>query len=244
MKSKYEIEKVKWNTKTQLVTNSAKLVIRDTYEKKFSEQNALRPIYDFLKPMSRSNNNIRILDMGCGEGWASCLLSQKFHSVYSYDISFNRIRVLRQRMEFNQMTNIFPFVGDAEFLPFPDHFFDVVFGYAVLHHLDLEPVMKEISRVLKPGGRGVFSEPYGHNPAVQLFRYIKHNFVEKHKGTDHPLKNSDKHFFTKYFNNVQFMGSTLFRDKFSFFRPLERKLLTFKAMQNMANYVTILVEKN
>lgn len=47
--------------------------------------------------------------------------------------------------------------ADAESLPFPDHSFDLVIGHAVLHHIpDVEQAMREIMRVLKPGGRFVF----------------------------------------------------------------------------------------
>lgn len=49
-------------------------------------------------------------------------------------------------------------VADAETLPYPDDTFDLVIGHAVLHHIpDLPTAMREILRVLKPGGRFVFA---------------------------------------------------------------------------------------
>ena len=48
--------------------------------------------------------------------------------------------------------------ADAEALPYPDDYFDLVCGHAVLHHIpDLDLAMQEILRVLKPGGRFVFA---------------------------------------------------------------------------------------
>lgn len=45
-------------------------------------------------------------------------------------------------------------VADAEALPFPDASFDLVCGHAVIHHLpDVETAIKELVRVLRPGGR-------------------------------------------------------------------------------------------
>ena len=44
-------------------------------------------------------------------------------------------------------------------MPFPDDSIDVVFGIAILHHLDLDLVSREVRRVLKPGGRAIFQEP-------------------------------------------------------------------------------------
>lgn len=49
-------------------------------------------------------------------------------------------------------------VVDAEILPFEDNSFDLVVGHAVLHHIpDLELSLREVVRVLKPGGRFVFA---------------------------------------------------------------------------------------
>jgi ubiquinone/menaquinone biosynthesis C-methylase UbiE len=49
-------------------------------------------------------------------------------------------------------------VADAESLPYDDEAFDLVVGHAVLHHIpDVELAMREVMRVLKPGGRFVFA---------------------------------------------------------------------------------------
>jgi ubiquinone/menaquinone biosynthesis C-methylase UbiE len=49
-------------------------------------------------------------------------------------------------------------VADAERIPYDDATFDVVVGHAVLHHIpDVELALREVLRVLKPGGRFVFA---------------------------------------------------------------------------------------
>jgi ubiquinone/menaquinone biosynthesis C-methylase UbiE len=49
-------------------------------------------------------------------------------------------------------------VADAERIPYDDDTFDVVVGHAVLHHIpDVELALREVLRVLKPGGRFVFA---------------------------------------------------------------------------------------
>jgi len=59
-------------------------------------------------------------------------------------------------------------VADAESLPFADESFDLVIGHAVLHHIpDVELAMREVLRVLKPGGRFVFcGEPTQHGDFI------------------------------------------------------------------------------
>lgn len=49
-------------------------------------------------------------------------------------------------------------VADAEGIPYDDETFDLVVGHAILHHIpDVELALREVLRVLKPGGRFVFA---------------------------------------------------------------------------------------
>ncbi|MGH8866934.1 MAG: class I SAM-dependent methyltransferase [Actinomycetes bacterium] len=49
-------------------------------------------------------------------------------------------------------------VADAESLPYDDDTFDLVVGHAMLHHIpDVEQALREVVRVLRPGGRFAFA---------------------------------------------------------------------------------------
>ena len=61
---------------------------------------------------------------------------------------------------------------DANNLTFPDNSFDIVYGGAILHHLDIERTLNHIHRVLKPGGRILFTEPLNMNPLFRLYRKL------------------------------------------------------------------------
>lgn len=64
------------------------------------------------------------------------------------------------------------YVMDAHRLQFPDESFDVVFGHAILHHLEYERALLEVMRVLKPGGVVIFDEPLGDNPGAKIYRWL------------------------------------------------------------------------
>ena len=48
----------------------------------------------------------------------------------------------------------------------------MVFGIAILHHLDLQLVSREVHRVLRPGGRAIFQEPVRNSAVVRFLRSL------------------------------------------------------------------------
>ncbi len=64
--------------------------------------------------------------------------------------------------------------GDARTLPFADHSFDGVLCFQVLEHVDRpETVLKEMGRVLKPGGVGLISVPFFYNLHMEPNDYFR-----------------------------------------------------------------------
>jgi len=64
------------------------------------------------------------------------------------------------------------YVMDAHQLSFDDSSFDLIVGFGILHHLNADVALKEIHRVLKPGGRVLLQEPLADNPLLKLFRVL------------------------------------------------------------------------
>lgn len=88
---------------------------------------------------------------------------------------------------------------DAEHLDLPDRSFDLVFGSGILHHLNLEASFAEIARVLAPGGKAVFFEPMGHNPAINLYRRMTPSMRSP---DEHPLLKTDIESARRWFEAV------------------------------------------
>jgi SAM-dependent methyltransferase len=116
-------------------------------------------------------HGLRVLDFGCGSGENSFLLARRGADVIGVDISASLIALARRRLDINGAGGTASFVvGSAHDLPLPDNAVDVVFGIAILHHLDLAASSREVHRVLKPGGRAIFQEPVRDSTVLRALR--------------------------------------------------------------------------
>lgn len=101
-----------------------------------------------------------VLEFGCGSGENTVLLARRGAKVCALDISEALIRVAKKRLTVNGVSGGVKFcVASAYEIPLPDESIDVVFGMAILHHLELEPAAREVYRVLRKGGKAIFKEP-------------------------------------------------------------------------------------
>src|SRR5215475_722349 len=101
-----------------------------------------------------------VLEYGCGDGVNTVLLANRGAKVISLDLSPELIDVARQRLKAHDITSgVDLMVGSAHNVPLPDESVDVVFGIAILHHLDLQLSAKEVRRLLKKNGFAIFQEP-------------------------------------------------------------------------------------
>lgn len=112
-----------------------------------------------------------VLDYGCGAGENTVLAASRGAKVIGVDISPELIELAEKRLEAHDLSENVEFrVGSAHELPLEDESVDVVLGIAILHHLDLKLASKEVFRVLKKGGRAIFSEPVRNSKFIHFIR--------------------------------------------------------------------------
>ena len=101
------------------------------------------------------NERIRILDVGCGTGASVVDFKKMFGrnvEVYGVDVIKLQIDLAREKIKKHGVWVEIVWY-DGEILPFESNFFDVVYTSDVLGHVkNVRPWLKEINRVLKPGG--------------------------------------------------------------------------------------------
>ncbi len=95
----------------------------------------------------------KLLEIGCGLGTDTLQFARGGALTTGVDLTEESVALARKRFEIYGVPGEFR-VADAENLPFPDATFDVVYSFGVLHHTpDTPKAVREVERVLKPGGR-------------------------------------------------------------------------------------------
>ena len=140
--------------------------------------------------------DLAVLEVGCSDGTMAIDYTRFCKSFIGVDISDQAIH---KASGLNLKGAEF-ICTDAHKLPFDDETFDVVIVNSLLHHLDLEVSLKEISRVLVKNGKLMFLEPLGTNPAFQCYRYFT---PDARTIDERPFKFKDLALLKKYFKLKQ-----------------------------------------
>lgn len=112
-----------------------------------------RPVGEQAIARMNVPRDARVLDVGCGSGWATRLLAEYATDgrVTGIDISDEMVRVAAEASQ--SFANVDFQTASAEQLPFGDNEFTHAFSMESLYYYaDIRKALKEIQRVLKPSG--------------------------------------------------------------------------------------------
>lgn len=120
-----------------------------------AESKAKTPwVFNRIDDFGLLHKGTQVLDIGCGAGFLSNELAQSELQVTAIDISEQTIKIAAEH-DFTKSVRYQ--VADAYRLPFADQSFEVVTAMDFLEHVERPgDVIKEVSRVLKPGGIFIF----------------------------------------------------------------------------------------
>ena len=144
-------------------------------------------------------SNKKVLDIACGEGYGSYLMTVNASSVTGIDI--NPLVIEKAREKYKK-SNLEFLQGNAEEIPVLDQSFDIVVSFETIEHLENHYLLlKEIKRVLKPDGVLIISTPN------KLFYSDKNGYINPYHKKELYL-NEFKDLLTKSFVNYRVYSQT------------------------------------
>jgi ubiquinone/menaquinone biosynthesis C-methylase UbiE len=116
----------------------------------------------------------RVLEVGCGSGFAVQLFAEAGADVSARDLTPWAVETTRKRLAaFGLEADVVQ--GDGEQLEFADGEFDLVFSWGVIHHShDMDRALRELVRVLAPGGRIVLMVYNRRSLFYAVYKALQH----------------------------------------------------------------------
>jgi len=156
--------------------------------------------------------NGKVLEIGCGSGYGTKLISKYFQpkEIYGIDMDDKMIRLAKR----NKIPNAIFDVGDVTNLKFNNNSFDGIFIFLVLHHVpNWMRAVDEIYRVLKKGGQVFIEDASLETYSTPFGKVIK-------ALTDHPYNSMYK--FKELFDYFDKLG----------FKITKKKIYTYFGITN------------
>ena len=209
---------------------------------------------DFFNFLKINSKNSDILDYGCGIGSSlKKVLEFKPNKITGIDISEISIQKAKNLIQ-NLDSNVELLVDNCEKTKFKKDTFNIIYGTGILHHLNIKICLDEINRILKPGGKFLFIEPLGTNPAINFYRKLTPKSRSK---DEHPLNNQDfyliRNIFTKvkikYYGFLTLIFFPVYKSPersiiFKFLQKVDQFLFRFNIFRKFAWSVLITAKKN
>jgi ubiquinone/menaquinone biosynthesis C-methylase UbiE len=119
----------------------------------------------------------RVLEVGVGAGADHLQWARAGAICYGIDLTAAGVVTTHQHLALHGFRSALQQV-DAEAMPFPNEYFDLVYSWGVIHHAEHpERVIQEIWRVLKPGGSFIGMMYNRHSLAVYKY-WLRHALLK------------------------------------------------------------------
>ena len=147
---------------------------------------------------------LKVLEIGCGLGTDGAQFAKAGADYTGVDLTEAAVELARKRFEISSLPGKFQ-TADAENLEFADDSFDLVYSHGVLHHTpDTARAIREIHRVLRPGGRAVVMlyhrDSYNYRVNISVLRRAGARLLKSESGirfvnriTGEPLESLREH---------------------------------------------------
>ncbi len=154
------------------IVGGAKPLSRKWFDKIEEFRNQVEPFIPDVVQFEKYRGK-KILEIGVGAGSDHLRWAQAGARCNGVDLTEAAIKTTRKHLAYHGLKSNLRRI-DAEKLPFKDGSFDVVYSWGVIHHSEKpEVIVREIHRVLKPGGVfiGMF---YGRYSVLSFKRWMKY----------------------------------------------------------------------
>jgi tRNA (cmo5U34)-methyltransferase len=122
------------------------------------------------------NRNMTALEYGAGTGIASFLLREDLKEITMMDNSSEMVRIMKEKIEASNVTNIKVLKFDLEHDDHPAGKFDMIFTQMVLHHVsDIESVIDKFGKMLNAGGFLAIADLYKEDGSFHGEGFSGHN---------------------------------------------------------------------
>lgn len=200
--------------------------VHDVFETIYNDYDKMNSIISFklhMKWRRKVNEAMDIkpgstvLDLCCGTGDWTLALSKAVGStghVTGLDFSEGMLSVAKKKSKINQLDNTSFVQGNAMDLPFEDNSFDyITIGFGLRNVPDAQHVLREMKRVVKPGGLITILE------------------------TSQPENALYKPFFWLYFKYIMPMLGKIFAKSYSEYSWLQESATEFPGMKTLAAWL-------
>jgi SAM-dependent methyltransferase len=133
-----------------------------------------------------NSKNLSVLEVGCGLGTDGAQFAKAGAKYTGIDLTDAAVDLAKRRFELFNLPGTFR-VADAERLLFANNSFDIVYSHGVLHHTpDTAAAVREIHRVLRPGGKAVVMlyhrDSYNYRVNISMLRRAGVNLLKWNAG--------------------------------------------------------------